>query len=116
MTQNDTEVPVAPKYKGKLVLNTNVGKKMHLIAKYYTFFGRLEGIYSDAYDTLVNTIVQRRKDDMMSTVFVEGPPGCGNPSSAFPSGWPQRRLQTGPAPGAGRSPPRCNRPAARSAG
>lgn len=38
MTQNDTEVPVAPKkYKGKLVLNTNVGKKMHLIAKYYTF-------------------------------------------------------------------------------
>lgn len=78
MTQNDTEVPVAPKkYKGKLVLNTNVGKKMHLIAKYYTFFGRLEGIYSDAYDTLVNTIVQRRKDDMMSTVFVEGPPGCG---------------------------------------
>lgn len=77
MTQSEQE---PKKYKGKLVLNCNVNKKMHLIAQYYTFFGRKEGIYSDAYDILVKTIVQRRKDDMMTTVFVEGPPGCGKSS------------------------------------
>ena len=69
-----------PSYPGRLVLNTNVGKKMHLLAQYYTFFGRKEGVYSDAYDSLVSTIVKRRLDDMMSTVFVEGPPGCGKSS------------------------------------
>ena len=67
-------------YPGRLVLNTNVGKKMHLLRQYYTFFGRKEGIYSDAYDCLVNLIVKRRKDDMMTTVFVEGDPGCGKSS------------------------------------
>ena len=65
------------KYAGKLVLNCNVGKKMHLIAQYKTFFGRKEGIYSDAYDTLISTIVKRRRDDMMTTVLVEGDPGSG---------------------------------------
>ena len=58
-----------PSYPGRLVLNTNVGKKMHLLAQYYTFFGRKEGVYSDAYDSLVSTIVKRRQDDMRLLVF-----------------------------------------------
>lgn len=65
------------KYPGWLVLNTNVGKKMHLLRPYYTFFGRKEGVYSDAYDCLVDLIVKRRADGLMTTIFVEGPPGCG---------------------------------------
>lgn len=65
------------RYPGKLVLNCNVGKKMYLIAEYRTFFGRKEGIYSDAYDKLIATIVKRRRDDMMTTVLIEGDPGSG---------------------------------------
>ena len=43
---------------------------MYLIAEYRTFFGRKEGIYSDAYDKLIATIVKRRRDDMMTTVLI----------------------------------------------
>ena len=67
-------------YPGKLVLNCNVGKRMHLIAQYKTFFGRKEGIYSDAFDVLVKTIVKRRRDGLMTTLMIEGDPGSGKSS------------------------------------
>lgn len=68
------------KYPGKLILNTNVGKLMHARRSYTNFFGRKEIVYSDAYDVLVKTIVDRRRNGLMSTVFIEGPPGSGKSS------------------------------------
>lgn len=75
------ETPKKKKYPGKRVYNANVGKKMHLLRPYYTFFGRREGVYSDAYDDLVNRLAKRIKSDQQNVVMVEGETGSGK--SAF---------------------------------
>lgn len=72
--------PEKKKYPGKKVFNTNVGHNMHLIAQYYTFFGRKEGIYSDAYDMLVKTLVKRINSDQQNIILVEGETGSGKSS------------------------------------
>lgn len=68
-------------YRGRLVYNANVGHKMHLIAEYRTFYGRREGIYSDAYDRLIQTLVKRINTDQQNVLLVEGETGSGK--SAF---------------------------------
>lgn len=73
--------PPKKKYPGKRVLNTNIHKNMHLLASYKTFFGRTEGVYSDAYDDFVNRLANRIKSDMQNVVLVEGETGSGK--SAF---------------------------------
>lgn len=80
MTEKEAEAPKKV-YPGKKVLNTNVMKYMHLLASYKTFFGRTEGIYSDAYDDFVSKLAARIRSDMQNVVLVEGETGSGK--SAF---------------------------------
>lgn len=80
MSQTENE---PKKYPGKLVLNTNVMKKMHIVAQYKTFFGRKEGIYSDAYDDLIKRLAQRIKDDLQNVIVIEGETGSGKSAMAL---------------------------------
>lgn len=69
------------KYKGSYRFNVNMQKPMYLLAPYRNSFGRVEGVYSDAYDELVGRLVWRVKHDMQNVVLVEGETGSGK--SAF---------------------------------
>ena len=68
------------KYSGRLVFNANVGHKMHLVAEYRNFFGRREGVYSDAYDRFVETLAKRINSDQQNVILVEGETGSGKSS------------------------------------
>ena len=80
MTETETEEKT---YPGKLVYNTNVGKNMHIVAQYRTFFGRKEGVYSDAYDSFVKTLAKRIRNDMQNTILIEGETGSGKSALAL---------------------------------
>lgn len=68
-------------YVGTLVRNRHTGKLMHLIGRYYTFYHKEEGIYSDAYDDFVKRLVYRVTHDMQNVIIVDGETGSGK--SAF---------------------------------
>lgn len=76
----DDESPSKPRYKGRRVRNTHNNKYMHLIAR-YKFQGRIEGIYSDAFDIFVDELARRIKRDQQNVIVVEGDTGSGK--SAF---------------------------------
>lgn len=67
-------------YKGRRVRNTHTNKYMHLVAR-YKFQGRIEGIYSDAFDMFVDELAKRIRRDQQNVVVVEGDTGSGK--SAF---------------------------------
>lgn len=77
----EAESKTKKKYPGRVVFNANVGHKMHLVAEYRNFFGRREGVYSDAYDFFVKTLAKRIRNDMQNVILVEGETGSGK--SAF---------------------------------
>lgn len=72
--------PKKKKYPGKYLRNTHTNRGMHLIAR-YRMGGKIEGIYSDAFDVLVNELAKRIRNDQQNVVVVEGDTGSGK--SAF---------------------------------
>lgn len=70
-------------YPGRVVRNRHTGRKMHLIGTYYTFYGRLEGIYSDAYDDLIKRLAWRVTHDMQNVVIIDGWTGSGKSAMAL---------------------------------
>lgn len=74
---------VKKEYPGRVVRNRHTGRKMHLIAPYYTFYGRLEGIYSDAYDDLIKRLAWRVTHDMQNVVIIDGWTGSGKSALAL---------------------------------
>lgn len=74
---------VKKEYPGRVVRNRHTGRKMHLIAPYYTFYGRLEGIYSDAYDDLIKRLAWRVTHDMQNVIIIDGWTGSGKSALAL---------------------------------
>ena len=68
-------------YRGKKIFNTNTGHYMYLLAPYRNSFGRVEGVYADAYDDLIKRLAKRIRNDMQNVIMVEGETGSGK--SAF---------------------------------
>lgn len=76
--------PAPPKeYKGVLVRNRHTGRKMHMIAPYRTYYGKIEGIYSDAYDDLIKRLAWRVKHDMQNVIIIDGDTGSGKSAMAL---------------------------------
>lgn len=71
------------KYPGVSTYNRNLHKDMHMVAPYTTYYGRKEGVYSDAYDDLVIRLAKRTKADMQNVIIVEGETGSGKSSLAL---------------------------------
>lgn len=82
-SDGDSDKPKKKEYAGKVVFNTNVGFNMHLLASYRTFFGRREGIFSDAYDQFVALLARRIRDDMQNVIIIEGETGSGKSALAL---------------------------------
>ena len=70
-------------YPGKVVRNRHTGHRMHLIGIYRTFYKRVEGIYSDAYDDLIRRLVWRIKHDMQNVIIIDGDTGSGKSALAL---------------------------------
>lgn len=76
--------PAPPKeYKGTVVRNRHTGRKMHMIAPYRTYYGKIEGIYSDAYDDLIKRLAWRVKHDMQNVIIIDGDTGSGKSAMAL---------------------------------
>ncbi len=74
---------VKKEYPGRIVRNRHTGRKMHLIGTYYTFYGRLEGVYSDAYDDLIRRLAWRVTHDMQNVIIIDGWTGSGKSAMAL---------------------------------
>lgn len=76
--------PAPPKeYTGTVVRNRHTGRKMHMIAPYRTYYGKIEGIYSDAYDDLIKRLAWRVKHDMQNVIIIDGDTGSGKSAMAL---------------------------------
>lgn len=80
---DDSLEPVKKKYAGKVVRNRHTGHKMHLIGVYKTFYKRVEGIYSDAYDDLIRRLAWRLNHDMQNVIIIDGDTGSGKSALAL---------------------------------
>lgn len=76
-------MPRAKTYPGKVVRNKRYhNKKMHMVAWYRTR-GQTVGIYSDAFDVLVDIIVERYRNDLQSVIVFEGGTGSGKSTASI---------------------------------
>lgn len=65
----------AKKYPGVPILNRRYGyKKMHKLTN-YRMYGWSLGIYSDAFDEVVNIIIRRYKENLQTAIAIEGQTG-----------------------------------------
>lgn len=73
----------AKKYVGKEVINKRYGyKRMHLLAP-YEMYGITLGIYSDAFDEIVNIVAKRYKEELQTVIAVIGQTGSAKSTLAI---------------------------------
>ena len=70
-------MPRAKTYRGRVVRNKRYhNKKMHLVTSYVRYGIEL-GVYSDAFDIFVKTLVRRIKKNLQNVIIVTGDTGSG---------------------------------------
>lgn len=70
-------MPRAKTYRGRLVRNKRYhNKKMHWVTSYVRY-GLELGVYSDAFDIFIRTLVRRIKKNLQNVIIVTGDTGSG---------------------------------------
>ena len=76
-------MPKAKSYDGKVVTNIRYGgTKMHCLRTYHRY-GKVLGIYTDAYDIFIKALAKRIKSDQQNVVMIEGATGAGKSTLAI---------------------------------
>lgn len=73
----------AKKYKGTPTINKRYGNKTMYLLEPYKMYGIELGIYSDAFDEIVNIIVRRYKSKLQTVIGIQGLTGSAKSTIAI---------------------------------